>query len=234
MKRSWVFIVVLIVAVLGVFTFNFFSQPKPLEELLRGGTEVALDDFSLTARHESDNCDDINEGNEINGFTWGTLTLDEIKWIPFTVGRDGGGVRSIGFYDPGLNNERNGNLGSYSVLINEGKIELSVDETCYSEDGNIIIVRYELNRYYDFSDLSNIKFDILELEGKFELSVVFSNTQSRSRESYNYSITSTGNQQVSIKELKQDSTFDWNRVNSISIGFSGFGKLVVSQIKLQP
>lgn len=210
MKRFWGFgLLAIVIVVIGVI-YYFNAQPKTVEDLLENGYPVLIDDYSVAARVESDRCQDFYDPKEyipgepvINQLLSINWAKDQITWPPFNMGKLGGGERTISFSYRDPDAEKQPRQGNYSIFVKDGRINISVDESCLPESGNIIMIPYEFNQHYDFSKATRFKFTVLEVQGKLNIHLAFRKSLSDSTEYYStddYEITSSGDHFINIQE----------------------------------
>ncbi len=231
-----------------IFIYNFINRPRTVEDMLERGYEVVLDNYSVEALVESDRCQDFYDPKEyvpgeilLNTLLSLNWARDRISWSPFNEGDHRGGKRIIGFVylDPDTflsSDSEEQRQGNYSILVKDGKMIMSIDEPCYPELGNLILIPYQFNRGYDLSKANKFKFVVEEVEGKFELNLTFKNSLTDSKETYStkdYEISSTGEHFFDIRN-SEVSQIDWKNIDDISIYISGYGNLVMKQPSLIP
>jgi len=237
---------VLAISVLAIITISiwlyFLSQPKTVEDFLDRGFAVPIDDFSNSANLESDHCRNFDDSGvseesliERMATVLDGVKKDFINWQPFLYGEEGGGERTIFFLSLAWDGDVEPPKGNYSVDVNDKKMLLNVDEACYSDQGSYFFFSYRLNRKYDLSNVTQINFTVTELKENFKIHFAFSENEAERRDVNRveeYEISSMGKHSISLLGENGEPLFDLSSIDRISLTFSGYGVLEITQPEL--
>jgi hypothetical protein len=223
MSRKYIPIALLIVGGIAVYLF-WMVQPDAdlVQESLKEGLEVVIDDFTLPLVMEPEFCI----------FTQGSSKLDSPL---FTDSK-----RSI----TGL---AIGNIvaSSDSIIIGAGKANFVLDKNC-SERARFYGLEYSFGQAHDFSGATKLVFSASEVQGKFRLELFLINEDSLEGDIKGFEILSVADSKYEISfDANEEFIIDLNNENLIEnnlrdqikrivILVGGAGQFDLGPIKLVP